>query len=280
MFFTYIKPRLFAMDAAIVVTIIVLTGPTVQTADVPCRTFEDIYPSGKELCEQMWGPAFVYETNLSLGFTMWFFEAENPNDKVAQRLGWPSPADECHYGGSLKEAPGPEPDNFTECHPWQDYSCCHLDTIQRINEAYGRVWHWEKCGALSPACNRFFVQQACLVECEPSTGFYRKYPDDIYNASNPNHSKYAIEGMPIRADYCDAWLRTCRYDHFCATDSGAYTPCAREDAADPDENTGGNVGLIAGVVIACLVVAALLATLVYFIFKERKGQPVFNKLET
>ncbi|XP_035670166.1 uncharacterized protein LOC118411786 [Branchiostoma floridae] len=271
------------MDAVTFVVLVLLTGPAVQSADVPCRTFEEIYPTGKELCEKMWDDAFVYETNLSVAFTMWFFEAENPNNKVAERLGWSSPVDDCHLEYFHKEAPGPEPDNFTECHPWKDYSCCHQDTVssvQKIKEAYGKEWHWDRCGPLSSACERFFVQEACLYECEPNAGFYRKFPDHVYNDSDPNHNKWQMEGMPIRADYCDAWFRACRYDRFCAADSGSYSSCAREYAkVDNTGDNGGNAGLIAGVVVACVIVAVLIGTLGYFIFRERKGQPVFNKLE-
>ncbi|XP_035670747.1 uncharacterized protein LOC118412150 [Branchiostoma floridae] len=264
------------MDAVILVALVLLTGLAVQSADLSCKTFEEIYPSGKELCEKMWGDGFVYETNLSLGFTTWFFEAENPNNKVAERLGWPSPVDDCHLQSLHKEAPGPEPDNFTECYPWRDYSCCHQDTVQKIKEAYGKEWHWERCGALSSACNRFFVQLACLYECEPNAGFYRKFPDHVYNDSDPNHNKWQIEGMPIRADYCDAWFRACRYDLFCG--SGSYSSCAREYAkVDNTGDNGGNAGLIAGVVVACVIVAVLIGTLGFIIFRERKGEPLFNK---
>ncbi|XP_066284161.1 uncharacterized protein [Branchiostoma lanceolatum] len=273
------------MNASILVVMIVLAAPTTQSADdVPCRMFEDIYPSGKELCEKMWDDAFVYETNLSRAFTMWFFEAENPNNKVAERLGWPS-ADDCHLEYFHKEAPGPEPDNFTECHPWKDYSCCHQDTVssvQKIKEAYGKQWHWDRCGPLSSACERFFVQEACLYECEPNAGFYRKFPAHIYNESDPNHNKWQMEGMPIRADYCDAWFHACRHDRFCAADSGSYASCAREYAKVDNTGAGDdgvNAGLVAGVVVACVVVAVLFGTLGYFIFQERKGQPVFNQLQ-
>ncbi|XP_078673682.1 uncharacterized protein LOC144912376 isoform X1 [Branchiostoma floridae x Branchiostoma belcheri] len=323
------------MDVAILslTVLLVLTGPApVQPADVPvpaCRTFGEIYSSGKELCEKMWDHSFAYETNLSLAFTMWFFEAENPNNKVADRLGWPT-ADDCHLEYFHKDTPGPEPDNFTECHPWQDYSCCHQNTVssaQKIKESYGKERRWDRCGPLSSACERFFVQEACLYECEPNAGiteitlsvcrsiylsirlflhlstyqatnpltillcerpgFYRKFPAHIYNESDPSHNAWQLEGMPIRADYCDAFLRACRHDRFCADDSGSYYSCAMEYAeVDFKKTTGVNGGLVAGVVIACVAVVVVCGKLGYLIFREIKGQPVFagrppvfNKLE-
>ena len=58
-----------------------------QTTAEHCRRIDTIYVSGKELCERLFEKAFSYETNESLGFTMWFFEATNPNDATAERLG-------------------------------------------------------------------------------------------------------------------------------------------------------------------------------------------------
>ena len=43
-----------------------------------CAKFKDIYPSGRELCEVMWGDSFEYtSTNEANAYTMWFFDAMN-----------------------------------------------------------------------------------------------------------------------------------------------------------------------------------------------------------
>ena len=48
-------------------------------ASSPCRKFKDIYATGKELCEKMWGDSFAYQTDESKAYTMWFFDAQtNP----------------------------------------------------------------------------------------------------------------------------------------------------------------------------------------------------------
>ena len=39
-------------------------------------------------------------------------------------------------------------------------------------------YHWDRCGPLSPQCERFFVQEACFYECEPAAGLFRRYPTD------------------------------------------------------------------------------------------------------
>ncbi|KAI8498359.1 hypothetical protein Bbelb_235610 [Branchiostoma belcheri] len=162
----------------------------VVESDIPCKPFHEIYASGRELCEKMWDGSFVYETNRSRAYTMWFFNKDNPNDEVTRNLGL-SPPSVCHLRYLHKDTPGPEPDTFSECHPWKDHSCCTEDTVssvQKLKESYGPEWHWDRCGPLTPACERFFVQEACFYECEPNAGLFRKYPDSDYNASDPSHN--------------------------------------------------------------------------------------------
>ena len=42
--------------------------------------------------------------------------------------------------------------------------------------------HWDRCGPLSPACERFFVMEACFYECEPAAGLFRRYPTSDFTA--------------------------------------------------------------------------------------------------
>eukprot|EP00058_Branchiostoma_floridae_P027616 XP_002613107.1 hypothetical protein BRAFLDRAFT_125709 [Branchiostoma floridae] len=249
----------------------------VVTSDIPCRPFHEIYPSGKELCEKMWDGSFVYETNRSRAYTMWFFDKDNPNDEVTQNLGLNPPA-LCHLRYLHKDTPGPEPDTFAECHPWKERSCCTEDTVnsvQKLKESYGPEWHWDRCGPLSPACERFFIQEACFYECEPNAGLFRKYPDSDYNASDPSHNQWQMSGMPIWSDYCDAWHRACRNDQFCAHDDGNFFSCA----AIYEEVQTMDGGTVVGIVFGCLVIVALIGFLGFLVFRERTGQPVFKPLE-
>jgi folate receptor len=183
-----------------------------------CRPFKDIYANGKELCEKMWGDSFAYETDESKAYTMWFFDAmNNPNNAIATALGKDPTPDQCtlqyfHKSGGGQEpggyhtgvyaAPSPEGDDFTECHPWKESSCCHNEVVttpKAINEAYGEGYHWDRCDGwvegytMSSACQRFFVQEACMYECDPHSGAYRRYTDaqaDAYTAFQ------AIDGNP------------------------------------------------------------------------------------
>ena len=43
-------------------------------------------------------------------------------------------------------------------------------TPMALNEAYGEGYEWDRCGKMSQACERFFVQEAwsvCLHACLP-----------------------------------------------------------------------------------------------------------------
>jgi len=106
----------------------------------------------------------------------------NPNDLITQVL-FPEQGvpDQCHLDYYHKDAPSPEGANFTECHPWHANACCHEATVvtpKAMNEGYGAGYEWDRCGPMSQACERFFVEEACMYECEVSMGLYRRFTDE------------------------------------------------------------------------------------------------------
>ena len=60
------------------------------------------------------------------------------------------------------------------------------------------------CGKLSSACEQFFIEEGCFYECDHNLGKWRKHE----NRTNDNG--WEIEGMPIKASYCDAWYEACK----------------------------------------------------------------------
>jgi len=278
--------------------------PALTTTTPDCKRFDEIYASGKELCENMWDGAFSYELNETNAYTMWFFEAQNPNDAIAKRLGKlnESGHDVCHLSYFHKDEPGPEPDNFTECHPWKDNACCSHETVmtaQKLKEGYGAEYHWDRCGKLSSECERFFVQEACFYECEPNAGLYRKWHPSIHNSSNPDHNEWQMFKMPIKASYCDAWFTACRKDKFCASGGGSYFSCAAEykqadDAVqmavevavaaekarqEAEDDDGISTAAIAvGAIVAGVFILGLLGGCCTLIMREKAGKPMFGKL--
>jgi folate receptor len=209
----------------------------------------------------MWNDAFEYTPDTA-GYSMWWFEGgtpgqadayDNPNNLMAATLGKTVPT-QCHLDYFHKDAPTPEGDDFTECHPWHANACCHNATVVspvKLMESYGPGYEWDRCGPLSQACERFFVEEACFYECEPNAGNYRKYTDEqhaacsadgvadgatVTLASGGNYTcvpgawggndenKWQLYKMPIKASYADSWFRACGHDLFCG--NGDYFACA------------------------------------------------------
>jgi folate receptor len=225
-----------------------------------CRTVGEIYSNGKELCEKMWGESFVYETDETKGYSMWFLE-ENPNSATSATLFTDDHADldVCHLEYNHKPKPGNE--TLSECIPWSDHGCCSSETVpdaQTLKENQGGPeYHWDRCGTLSAGCEKFFIEEACFYECEPAVGLFRKYPSqellhdrdghevhdprcdsysDVYDETFANancnmgwngHNSWEIHKMPIKASYCDAFYEACKSDSFCG--HGNFFDCARVD---------------------------------------------------
>eukprot|EP00971_Amphidinium_carterae_P344815 6485429-Amphidinium_carterae.1 len=146
----------------------------------------------------------------------------------------------------------------------------------------GSEYHWDRCGPLSQECERFFVQEACFYECEPNAGYYKKYVNGTDESGEENH--WQMYQMPIKASYCDAWYIACADDLFCG--NGAYSECAKiYEAADPasaSSSSSSDDGMDVAVVVCIIVGGALLlvsvASLLFFVARERAGRPVFSPL--
>eukprot|EP00928_Gymnodinium_smaydae_P011204 TRINITY_DN14162_c0_g1_i2.p1 TRINITY_DN14162_c0_g1~~TRINITY_DN14162_c0_g1_i2.p1 ORF type:complete len:324 (+),score=63.23 TRINITY_DN14162_c0_g1_i2:140-1111(+) len=276
-----------------------------------CRRFSDIYADGRDIATKMWGGAFTYETDEAKAYTMWFFDKQNPNDKVSQAFGHiTSDHSECHLSYYHKDFPGPEPDNFTECHPWKDNACCAHKTVMSanaLNEAYGAEYHWDRCGPLSQECERFFVQESCFYECDPNAGYYRKHAPGTYDArcdkyapgynstyskeNNCVHNEWEMHGMPIKASYWDAMFDACRNDLFCG--DGNFFSCAAKyeavdlkaekdrleaELADAKEQAGLSIGIIILIVAISVALLCACAFMYFMVSRERRGKPIFGRL--
>lgn len=273
--------------------------------DETCSTFGEIYADGKELCEILWDDAFEYTTDEDKAYTMWWFSADNPNFATAANLNLTVP-DTCEIQWSHKENPSPETDDFTECHPWKDLACCHDETVasaEALRTLYGPGYEWDRCGKLSPECERFFVQEACLYECDVTAGLYRLCSDEQVQAAADNkedechQNTWQLYKMPIKASYCDAWYTACRHDRFCGGGDGKFSSCenlyqtnlekqeaaakvkALADAKDLEDTKKKKKAVQTNLSIIIVCVVLVLGSIVAFIiFREKKGKPVFEPL--
>tara|TARA_B100000795_G_C22503109_1_gene324743 strand:+ start:30 stop:536 length:507 start_codon:yes stop_codon:yes gene_type:complete len=149
--------------------------------------------------------------------------------------------------------------------------------------------HWDRCGKLSQACERFFVQEACLYECDPNAGLFRKFNKTIYDKDNEDHNEWQMEGMPIKASYCDSWFDACKNDKFCG--DGDYFSCA---AIYKEEDANENYAIanataarqfqadaimwsIVGIIF--LIVSTLVLLFLFYVIKREKDKkPLFSPL--
>merc|ERR1712032_1211590 len=271
---------------------------------------------------EMWNGAFTYEADESKAYTMWYFDAQNPNDAVARSLDKLGAAehDTCFLQYFHKTAPGPESDDFTECHPWKENACCAHGTVEtytKLKEGYGAEYHWDRCGPLSQACERFFVQEACFYECDPNAGLYRKYNSSVYDprcdeyadgydesfskAQNCAHNTWQMHGMPIKASFCDAWFNACRKDKFCAHDDGDFLSCAavyekvdleakklnetqrevealKKENEDLKDEEGLSTAALVGIIVPSVIAVLGLCLSCVLIRQEKQGKPMFGRL--
>ena len=194
------------------------------------------------MMHMMWDSKYKYTEDEQMAYTMWWTDGSSPNDLITQAHGMTVP-DTCDVAYLHKVGPPTPEEGLTECQPWHANACCHKATVaspEKMNSAYGAGYGWDRCGPLSQGCERFFVAEACMYECEVNTGLYRKYTDAQHAACSAdgvavgaavtlsdgtaytctvhwggNHeNRWQLHEMPIKASYADAWYRACVDDLF------------------------------------------------------------------
>lgn len=245
-----------------------------------CKPFPEIYASGTELCELMFDDSFMVVDDSEPGYNMWFFDTDvNPNDAVTQTIFGSEPVEECGLQYFHKDEPGPEDDGMMECHPWKQRSCCNSSTVvsmEKLKEGYGEEYHWDRCGPMSPACERFFVYEACFYECEPSAGLFRFWNDS--QSDHPEFNTWQISKMPIKKSFCDSWYDACRNDLFCG-DGSFFSCAARYQASNPEDelkkekDANEKLAISLGVIGSVAFLFCLFSF--YLVHRERNGKPVF-----
>jgi len=259
------------------------SGPLGNTSvfawEETCKPFHEIYADGTELCEKMWDDSFKVVPGGEPSYTMWFFHTDhNPNDEVTLKLF----SDEdlpnvCHLDSKHKEVPSPEDDAMSECHPWKKHSCCDSATVKSadaLKQLNGPGYEWDRCGPMSDACQRFFVQEACLYQCDPNAGKFLKIKDP--NAEGYNGRQ--LHQMPIKRSYCDSWYEACRNDYFCG--SGSFFECEAFywERLEEKKFEDGVVdrALKIGLSLAGVIGLVGIGFSIFLIRKERDGDPVFG----
>ncbi|GMH34189.1 hypothetical protein BSKO_02023 [Bryopsis sp. KO-2023] len=209
-----------------------------------CRKFKDVYKNGKEVCEEMWGRAFVYEEREDLAFTMQF-EGKNPNNDIHVSVAFPDPCpdhdiatvkegcegSELHPSGALVphdcevchlrnehslDVSKPKSQSLGKCSKYDANACCSSETGAKIEDhtLYGADYAWDRCyenkniGEFPPKCWRWFVEEYCFYECDVSAGKYRKH-------ALCEENSWQISKLPLKASECDQWYDDCKDTLFC-----------------------------------------------------------------
>jgi len=194
----------------------------------------------------------------------------------------------------LSVAQSQQSGEYSACHSYKADACCAPDTLtswSQMNDNYGDDYHVDRCGPLTESCENFFMMEACLYECDPSAGLYRRY-----NSSQCNYTRSISEGlggydcadgsntwemkkMPIRQGFCDDWFEACYNDKFCGADSGNFFECANKYVAP---KTAADILVEDLIIIICvttIIGTFLVLALGYIVYRERIGQGVFTPLK-
>ena len=183
---------------------------------------------------------------------------------------------------------------YSACHSYQSDACCDsslLTSWSKMNELYGDEYHVDRCGPLSEACEEFFMMEACLYECDPSAGLYRRYGSSQCNSTkslsegndgytcNDGSNTWEMYKMPIRQGFCDNWFQACYNDKFCGAENGNYFDCAKIYVAPETDDEKQIQDLIIIICVTVIVGSFLIIALGYIIYREKQGQAVFTPLK-
>ena len=77
---------------------------------------------------------------------------------------------------------------------------------------YGKDYKWDRCGKLSPACEKWFVEEACFYECDVNIAKFRVEQECNKADGTANDNLWQVMGVPMKASQCDQWYEDCKDD--------------------------------------------------------------------
>jgi hypothetical protein len=90
------------------------------------------------------------------------------------------------------------------CSAWSDNGCCSAETAASHTFAtasaalYGDAFAIDACGAVSEACQAWFLAESCLYECDVHIGRYRTHPPSCAASSYAEGNPWQVSGMPVK----------------------------------------------------------------------------------
>ena len=132
----------------------------------------------------------------------------------AQEPAWVQPAaDEatgqiCHLVYYHHGHARPEDLSGTQCSAWSDNACCSADTAAVFQYDVadadtglydGHGMGISQCGIPSQACQKWFIAENCMYECDVNAGRYRHAPgDEACDDSNEATNTWQMSGFPLK----------------------------------------------------------------------------------
>jgi len=224
-----------------------------------CKRFGDIHTVISDMPKSMWAGSFTYETDEAKAYDMWWEGDTNPNDALTNSLmtskvivnpnathfNSAKQVDKCYLGEyahkdvddivSNTEHPTYKPADFAVCKPWKERSCCKPETVSSETKIRKEFFYGlDACGRLSPACEKFYIREACFYECSPNAGLFRAFKDSdhagvndstVYNKTNDDHNQWAMKGMPTKASWWNGFHAACKDDIICNLDENYEGDC-------------------------------------------------------
>ena len=93
----------------------------------------------------------------------------------------------------------------TQCSAWSDNSCCSAATAAAMDYDVadedtglydGHGLGISQCGIPSRACQKWFIAESCLYECDVNAGRYRHHVGDA--ACEEDNNKWQMSGFPLK----------------------------------------------------------------------------------
>lgn len=181
------------------------TGQITCSEQSECLTFEERYGNGEGLCNSMWASSFTYsDQDECLVFAD---DWQSILAAVIQEEG----VKECIGATHHLQAPVEAPEiASTICSDFSGSACCSLDTASAIDDATDTSlynFNYAHCGPISKGCEAFLQIEECFYECSP----------DLSPFASPGEFGPVLDGIPICAEFCDAWYAACKDDLSCST---------------------------------------------------------------
>jgi len=93
----------------------------------------------------------------------------------------------------------------TECSAWSDNACCTAETAGAL--AYdvadadtglygGQGLGISQCGIPTRSCQKWFIAEGCMYECDVNAGRYRHHVGDA--ACVDGNNKWQMSGFPLK----------------------------------------------------------------------------------